>query len=88
MLEAYSDGARTGATGYVGGQALHSIASSLPASQTVISCLVRDKKKAQEVRNSFPDHVEIVIGDLDDVGLIEKESRRADVVFRKTFEHF
>lgn len=30
----------------------------------------------------FPDHVQIVLGDLDDSGLVEEETRRADIIFR------
>ncbi|KAI1617294.1 hypothetical protein EDD36DRAFT_462147 [Exophiala viscosa] len=70
----------TGATGYVGGQALHSIASSFAAASTIISCLVRDKDKAQTVKDKYPDHVQTVIGDLGDGELMENESLQADIV--------
>ncbi|KAK5176669.1 hypothetical protein LTR44_010851 [Exophiala sp. CCFEE 6388] len=70
----------TGATGYIGGQALHSIASSFAAADIVISCLARTKDKAQTIKDKYPDHVETVIGDLDDGELMESESLQADIV--------
>lgn len=62
---------------------MHSIASSLPAGDTVISCLCRDPDKAQQVKDHYPDHVQTVVGDLDDDELIESQSQQADIVFRE-----
>ena len=69
-----------GATGYIGGDILHAIATS---SSLEISCLVRGKDKAAAVSVTFP-FVRIVQGDLDDSALIEKESEAADVVLSET----
>lgn len=68
----------TGATGYVGGEVLHQLAS-LSQSHT-IRCLVRDVTKAKIVKESYPT-VETVNGDLENTELIEQEASNADVVF-------
>ena len=70
---------RTGASGLVGGEALHQIASKDSGHQ--ISCLVRDAEKASIIKKAYPD-VRIVEGDLDSVDIIRKEAKDADVVFR------
>lgn len=75
------DSRRTGATGYIGGEALHKIVKSKPDFQ--ISCLVRDAGKGSMVKKAYPS-VRIVKGDLDNTDLLEKEAKDADVVFRKS----
>ncbi|RDW56722.1 hypothetical protein BP6252_14015 [Coleophoma cylindrospora] len=67
----------TGATGYVGGDALYHL-SSAPANYD-ISALVRDSEKASVVQAAFP-HIRVVQGDLDDANLIEEEAKKADIV--------
>ncbi|KIW11081.1 hypothetical protein PV08_10380 [Exophiala spinifera] len=72
----------TGATGYTGGQALHAIAASTPASQVSITCLVRSAEKGKVVQDAYPDYVKVVVGDLDDVEVVEKQSQKSDVVLQ------
>ena len=70
---------RTGATGYIGGEALYNIASN---ARYRISCLIRDSVKGSMVKDRYPE-VRIVQGDLDDAELIEHESKNADIVLSK-----
>ncbi|TKX27088.1 hypothetical protein C1H76_0635 [Elsinoe australis] len=67
-----------GATGYIGGDALH-ILNETKNSEFDISCLVRDSKKADSVRSAYP-RIRIVEGDLDDSQLIQEEASNADLV--------
>ncbi|KAJ5753481.1 uncharacterized protein N7511_007634 [Penicillium nucicola] len=67
----------TGATGYVGGQVLHSLQQSNPKYD--ISALVRDAEKASKVSAAYP-KVCIVLADLDNTKVIEDEARNADIV--------
>ncbi|KAL1606849.1 hypothetical protein SLS60_004258 [Paraconiothyrium brasiliense] len=68
----------TGGTGYIGGDVLYRLFShGVP--RYSITCLVRDHEKAEQLSKSYPD-VRIVEGDLDDVQLVEKEAREADIV--------
>lgn len=75
----HTDVRRTGATGYIGGEVLHQIATS--KSQVEISCLNRDSAKASILKQAYPD-IRIVEGDLDSADVLENEARNADVVFR------
>ncbi|KAF2654815.1 NAD(P)-binding protein [Lophiostoma macrostomum CBS 122681] len=68
----------TGATGYLGGDALHRLSAS-KGPKLSVSCLVRDATKAQDVAKAYPS-VRIVQGDLDDTHLIETEARNSDIV--------
>ncbi|KAJ9607137.1 hypothetical protein H2200_008209 [Cladophialophora chaetospira] len=68
----------TGASGLVGGEALHQIASQ--PSEHQMSCLVRDAEKGSIIKKAYPD-VRIVEGDLDSIDIIRKEAKDADVVF-------
>ena len=77
------DSPSTGATGYIGGQTLHAIASTIPSSQVSVACLVRSAERGKLVQNAYPEHVRIVMGDLDDVGIIEKECQKSQVVLRQ-----
>ena len=56
--------------------------SSLASAKT--SCLIRDPKKAEQIRQAYPD-VEIVVGDLDNTKLITEEAEKADVVLRELY---
>lgn len=69
---------RTGGTGYIGGDVLYRLFTH-GAPPYSISCLVRDHEKAKQLSKIYPD-VRIVEGDLDDVQLVEKEAREADIV--------
>ncbi|OAL50971.1 NAD(P)-binding protein [Pyrenochaeta sp. DS3sAY3a] len=68
----------TGATGYVGGEILHTLAQSTIKAER-LSSLVRDKTKVQQVQDAYPEG-EVVLGDLDDVGLVRQEAEAADIV--------
>ncbi|KAJ5172510.1 hypothetical protein N7492_005103, partial [Penicillium capsulatum] len=67
----------TGASGYIGGDALHLLRSTHPEYQC--SVLLRDSAKAAAVSKAYPE-VRIVSGDLDSASLIAEEARQADVV--------
>jgi len=67
----------TGATGYVGGQVLHSITAALP--DISVRFLVRDNAKEKTVKATFP-RVQTVEGSLDDKETIIQEARDADIV--------
>jgi N-acetyl-gamma-glutamylphosphate reductase len=71
---------RTGATGYIGGDALYAIATAHPDFH--ITCLARDEEKGRQITKAFPD-VKIIIGDLDSSAILEKESAAADIVCSK-----
>ncbi|KAH7152594.1 hypothetical protein EDB81DRAFT_930899 [Dactylonectria macrodidyma] len=67
----------TGASGYIGGDVLHLLATSHP--QYRVRALIRDAAKGEAVKMSFS-HVQVVKGGLDDVDLIAQEAKDADVV--------
>ena len=69
----------TGATGYIGGDALHTFTRAHPEWQ--ISALVRNEEKGAKLKRAFPD-IRIVTGELDSAEIIEDETRKADVVCR------
>ncbi|KAH7355820.1 NAD dependent epimerase/dehydratase family protein [Pyrenochaeta sp. MPI-SDFR-AT-0127] len=68
----------TGATGYVGGEVLYTLDNS-NLGTLQITCLVRDEKKALEVQAVHP-NIKTVLGDLDDVALVQREAEAADIV--------
>jgi nucleoside-diphosphate-sugar epimerase len=67
----------TGATGYIGGDALYAIATAHPEYE--ITALVRNTDKGAKVASHFS-KVRLVYGDLDDEDLIEKESAASHIV--------
>ncbi|KAJ5475213.1 hypothetical protein N7539_008279 [Penicillium diatomitis] len=67
----------TGATGYIGGDALSVIHDAHPDYSYV--ALVRSAEKADQVKSRFP-NVQTVMGDLDDSALLKRESAAADIV--------
>jgi len=70
----------TGATGYIGGDALYAIANAHPEYE--ITCLVRNSEKgAQVVKDNAK--VKLVYGDLDSVKVLE-EAKKADIVCRES----
>ncbi|EED19806.1 nucleoside-diphosphate-sugar epimerase, putative [Talaromyces stipitatus ATCC 10500] len=67
----------TGATGYIGGEALYAISKKHP--DFSISALVRDTTKNQRIKAAFS-NVRIVNGELDDFELLKREAANADIV--------
>ncbi|KAJ8111477.1 hypothetical protein OPT61_g5934 [Boeremia exigua] len=68
----------TGATGFVGGDILHTLTRA-GHSGLHITSLVRDASKAQQVQLAYPD-VKTILGDLDNSKLIREQSEAADIV--------
>ncbi|KAK7417232.1 hypothetical protein QQX98_004666 [Neonectria punicea] len=69
----------TGASGYVGGQALRELSRSHP--DYTIAALIRDGEVAKRITEIFP-KVRAVVGDLDNSDLIEEEASKASIVLR------
>ncbi|KAI1813978.1 nucleoside-diphosphate-sugar epimerase [Poronia punctata] len=67
----------TGATGYIGGEALYSISQAHP--EIEFTLLVRSEEKAKAVRAEYP-NAKFVFGDLDDAAVIQKAASEADIV--------
>ncbi|KAF2018815.1 NAD(P)-binding protein [Aaosphaeria arxii CBS 175.79] len=67
----------TGATGYIGGDALYALYNKHP--EYTYSALVRSEEKGKAVQAAFP-NVRIVVGTLDDAEILEREAADADVV--------
>jgi nucleoside-diphosphate-sugar epimerase len=67
----------TGATGYIGGDALYAVASSYPDLE--ITAMVRNSDKGAKVASQYA-KVRLVYGDLDSIDLITKEAAAADIV--------
>lgn len=68
----------TGATGYIGGDALFEIAHAHP--EWDITCAVRNSDKEANIARNFPS-IKFVHADLDAIDVMEEEASRADVVF-------
>lgn len=69
----------TGATGYIGGDALHALYTAHPEYEYAI--LVRNSDKGAAVAAEYP-KVRLVYGGLDDSELLEEEASKADIVLR------
>ncbi|CZR44440.1 uncharacterized protein FPRO_14193 [Fusarium proliferatum ET1] len=67
----------TGATGYIGGDVLHTLLKSHP--EYKVRALVRDASKGAAITKSYS-QVQLVTGELDDTDVIAQEARDADVV--------
>ncbi|KAK5118321.1 hypothetical protein LTR62_002834 [Meristemomyces frigidus] len=67
----------TGATGYIGGDALCAIVKAHP--EYKITALVRNSDKGAQVAKDYA-RLKLVYGDLDSVDLIAEEAKKADVV--------
>ncbi|KAK1063027.1 hypothetical protein LTR74_009851, partial [Friedmanniomyces endolithicus] len=67
----------TGATGYIGGDALKAIIDAHPEYE--ITALVRNSDKGAQVAAVYP-KVSLVYGDLDSTDLLTKEASKADIV--------
>lgn len=70
-----------GATGYIGGDALHAISKAHPEYEW--TCLVRNSDKGALVAKQYP-KVRLVYGDLDSSELIAEEATKADIVCSKS----
>ncbi|TVY37750.1 hypothetical protein LOCC1_G007688 [Lachnellula occidentalis] len=66
-----------GATGHIGGAVVNAILAQYP--DVELTALVRDQNKAQRLEQAFS-RTRGVVGDLDDVDLIERESKAAGIV--------
>lgn len=69
---------RTGASGYVGGDALYVIYNKHPEWQ--YTALVRTEEKAKQLTAKFP-NISIVYGSLDSADLLEEEAKKADIIY-------
>ncbi|KAG5793946.1 hypothetical protein H9Q69_007010 [Fusarium xylarioides] len=67
----------TGATGYIGGDVLHTLLKSHP--EYKVRALVRDASKGAAITKSYS-QVQLVTGGLDDADVIAQEAQDADVV--------
>ena len=67
----------TGATGYIGGDALYAIAKAHPDLE--ITVLVRNSDKGAKVASQYPS-ARLVYGDLDSAELLTTEASNADIV--------
>ncbi|KAI9931132.1 hypothetical protein ASPWEDRAFT_178682 [Aspergillus wentii DTO 134E9] len=67
----------TGATGYIGGDALYHVHEKHPDLE--YSTLIRTEEKARKVQVQYP-KLRVVIGELDDAETIAKEAAWADIV--------
>lgn len=74
----------TGATGYIGGDALYKISKQHPEME--IALLVRSQDKAEKVSSQYP-RARIVLGGLDDAETLRKEAAWADIVLRECPSH-
>lgn len=69
----------TGATGYIGGDALYQIHRRYPDFEYAL--LVRSEDKARKVLSAYP-KARTVIGGNDESDLLEREAAWADIVIR------
>lgn len=69
---------RTGASDYVGGDALYVIYNKHPEWQ--YTALVRTEEKAKQLTAKFP-NISIVYGSLDSADLLEEEAKKADIIY-------
>lgn len=72
----------TGATGYIGGDALFHL--SQKHSDLELALLVRSESKAQKVQSKYP-NARIVLGSLDDSDIVRREAEWADIVLRECY---
>lgn len=70
----------TGATGYIGGDALYALMQKHPRDYDVAT-LVRNSDKGAQVASQYPS-IRLVYGDLDSAETLEEEARKADIVLR------
>lgn len=70
----------TGATGYIGGDALYHLHQRYPDLEFAL--LIRSGEKANKVLSKYP-KARAVIGGLDDTETLEREAAWADIVVRR-----
>ncbi|EDK40792.2 hypothetical protein PGUG_04889 [Meyerozyma guilliermondii ATCC 6260] len=68
----------TGATGYIGGEALYQLLNC--SKNYEITALVRSEEKAEKLKKATGNKVQTVIGQLDDLELIEEQVRASDII--------
>ena len=73
------DKSRTGATGYIGGDALYALFQAQP--EWEYTCIVRNADKGAKVAAAYP-KVRLVYGSLDSTDLLEEEAGKADIIYR------
>lgn len=71
---------RTGATGYIGGDALYAVYNKFPDFE--YAALVRNSDIGAKVAAEYP-KIRLVYGTLEDSDVLEAESARADIVIRR-----
>lgn len=69
----------TGATGYIGGQALYEVLEHAEG-EFEVTALVRTKEKAANLEKKTGNRVKTVVGTLDDLDLIKKEVNASDII--------
>ena len=72
--------ARTGSTGYIGGDGLHEVVQNHPEYE--VTCLVRNSEKGAQVASQYG-KIKLVYGDLDSEELLQEEAKKADIVLRE-----
>lgn len=74
---------RTGATGFIGGDALYAVQHAQPSWELTV--LVRDEDKAAEIEKTFP-NVKFAFGSLDEYDVIKDAAAQSDIVIRKNIQ--
>ena len=72
----------TGATGFIGGDALYAFHEAHP--EWDIAALVRNVEKGAKLKQAFP-NVRLVTGELESADVLEMEAQKADVVIRRWY---
>ncbi|KAI9731767.1 MAG: hypothetical protein M1834_004556 [Cirrosporium novae-zelandiae] len=70
----------TGATGYIGGDALYALLKAHPEAESDITALVRNSDKGALIAAKYP-KINLVYGDLNSADLLEEEAKKADAIF-------
>lgn len=70
----------TGATGYIGGDALYELMKR-HADDYQVAALVRNSDKGAQIASQYP-NIRLVYGDLDSAETLQEEARKADIVLR------
>ncbi|TVY45739.1 hypothetical protein LSUB1_G000403 [Lachnellula subtilissima] len=69
----------TGATGYVGGDVLHTLLQSHPTWETNITCLYRTPSSINKLTTTYP-AIKTIQGTLESTQILEDEAAKADIV--------
>lgn len=70
----------TGATGYIGGDALYELMKR-HSDDYQVAALVRNSDKGAQIASQYP-NIRLVYGDLDSAETLQEEARKADIVLR------